>query len=314
MTSDSGPQRKFWQIALANLERQLGPGRNGLSSAGAATRLLRYGPNALEERRRLSLPLKFVSRFRNPLVIILLAAAAAISPTSCRNCARWCNQGCNIETVTTPSQHWVRLRRLPRATRPAATALEFPGLARRLRLPSGAATKSCAAHAMGSAYLDGAPRSSSAARCCSRTQAALVPVIAHGSWHRGHGARQPRAAQAENGGDRKAPGAGGVARDRHCNPRGPAADFCGRRGAAGPDPCLSGTQGARGSTIRDWGAFPSASTRDPDRRHPPRLRTLACTSLAGGARPRRLDALEHSVRGVSGFVDEAERYVPVKIR
>src|SRR6202040_1865072 len=75
MTSDIGPKRKFWQIALADLERQLGAGRNGLSSAEAAARRLRYGPNTLEERRRLSLPLKFLSRFRNPLVIILLAAA-----------------------------------------------------------------------------------------------------------------------------------------------------------------------------------------------------------------------------------------------
>jgi Mg2+-importing ATPase len=75
MTSDSGPEREFWQIALADLERQLGAGRNGLTSAEAAARRLRYGPNTLEERRRLSLPLKFLSRFRNPLVIILLAAA-----------------------------------------------------------------------------------------------------------------------------------------------------------------------------------------------------------------------------------------------
>src|SRR6202043_485286 len=75
MTSDIGPERKFWQIALADLERQLGAGRNGLSSGEAAARRLRYGPNTLEERRRLSLPLKFLSRFRNPLVIILLAAA-----------------------------------------------------------------------------------------------------------------------------------------------------------------------------------------------------------------------------------------------
>jgi len=75
MTSDSGPERKFWQIALADLERQLGAGRNGISSAEAAARRLRNGPNTLEERRRLSLPLKFLSRFRNPLVIILLAAA-----------------------------------------------------------------------------------------------------------------------------------------------------------------------------------------------------------------------------------------------
>jgi Cation transporter/ATPase, N-terminus len=58
MTSDSGPERKFWQIALADLERQLGAGRNGISSAEAAGRRLRYGPNTLEERRRLSLPLK----------------------------------------------------------------------------------------------------------------------------------------------------------------------------------------------------------------------------------------------------------------
>ena len=35
MTSDSGPERKFWQIALADLERQLGAGPNGLSSAEA---------------------------------------------------------------------------------------------------------------------------------------------------------------------------------------------------------------------------------------------------------------------------------------
>ena len=76
MTSDGGCERKFWQVALTDLERQLGTGRNGLSSAEAAARQLRYGPNILEERRRLSLPLKFLSRFRNPLVIILLVAAA----------------------------------------------------------------------------------------------------------------------------------------------------------------------------------------------------------------------------------------------
>src|SRR5271167_2463785 len=77
MTSDGGPrERNFWQIALADLERQLGASPNGLSSAEAALRLLRFGPNTLEGRRRLSLPLKFLGRFRNPLVIILLVAAA----------------------------------------------------------------------------------------------------------------------------------------------------------------------------------------------------------------------------------------------
>src|SRR5271166_1321181 len=76
MTPESGPEPKFWQIPLADLEQRLGADRNGLSSAEVAARRLRYGPNTLEERRRLSLSLKFLSRFRNPLVLILLAAAA----------------------------------------------------------------------------------------------------------------------------------------------------------------------------------------------------------------------------------------------
>ena len=71
---DSALKTKFWQTGLADLERQLGTGRDGLGSAEAAARQLRYGPNTLEERRRVSLPLRFLSRFRNPLVLILLAA------------------------------------------------------------------------------------------------------------------------------------------------------------------------------------------------------------------------------------------------
>jgi P-type Mg2+ transporter len=66
----------FWQIPLAELERQLCIGSDGLSSAEAAARLLRYGANTLNVRRRYSLLLKILSRFRNPLVLILLFAAA----------------------------------------------------------------------------------------------------------------------------------------------------------------------------------------------------------------------------------------------
>jgi Mg2+-importing ATPase len=74
MNSASG--EAFWHIPLAELERQLGTGSNGLSSAEAAIRLLRYGANTLDARQRYSLLLKILSRFRNPLVLILLAAAA----------------------------------------------------------------------------------------------------------------------------------------------------------------------------------------------------------------------------------------------
>ena len=81
MTSDSRSDWKFWQFALADLKKQLAAGENGLTSTEAAARRLRYGPNSLEERRHMSLPLKFLSRFRNPLVIILLVAAGISAGT-----------------------------------------------------------------------------------------------------------------------------------------------------------------------------------------------------------------------------------------
>ena len=81
MTPENGSEPNFWQIALADLEQHLGADRNGLSSAEVVARRLRCGPNTLEKRRRLSLSLKFLSRFRNPLVLILLAAAAVSALT-----------------------------------------------------------------------------------------------------------------------------------------------------------------------------------------------------------------------------------------
>ncbi|MGB9295995.1 MAG: magnesium-translocating P-type ATPase, partial [Pseudolabrys sp.] len=48
---------------------------NGLSSMEAAARLLRYGANTLDSRQKYSFLLKVLSRFRNPLVLILLVAA-----------------------------------------------------------------------------------------------------------------------------------------------------------------------------------------------------------------------------------------------
>src|SRR6202158_1112677 len=87
MNSDSRAQQKFWQRAIGDLEGELGSGKDGLSSAEAAARRVRYGPNILEQRQRLSLPVKFLRRFRNPLVLILLAAAVISGitgdPTAC---------------------------------------------------------------------------------------------------------------------------------------------------------------------------------------------------------------------------------------
>lgn len=48
----------------------------GLSQAEAEARLRRYGPNVFRERQERSLLVQYLSRFRNPLVLILLAASA----------------------------------------------------------------------------------------------------------------------------------------------------------------------------------------------------------------------------------------------
>ncbi len=49
---------------------------DGLSAVEAATRLARFGPNALPEGRRRSLAAVFVHQFQSPLIYLLLAAAA----------------------------------------------------------------------------------------------------------------------------------------------------------------------------------------------------------------------------------------------
>jgi Mg2+-importing ATPase len=53
------------------------PAEAGLSSAEAAARLVQCGPNLFRQRRGRSLLRQYLIRFRNPLVIILLAASAA---------------------------------------------------------------------------------------------------------------------------------------------------------------------------------------------------------------------------------------------
>ena len=49
---------------------------NGLTSAEAQARLAEFGPNLFDVRQQQPLVLQFLSRFRNPLVILLLAASA----------------------------------------------------------------------------------------------------------------------------------------------------------------------------------------------------------------------------------------------
>lgn len=53
----------------------------GLTSAEVAVRLVRYGPNLLRPGRKRVLLLQFLSKFLNPLVLILLATSFVLALT-----------------------------------------------------------------------------------------------------------------------------------------------------------------------------------------------------------------------------------------
>src|SRR3954451_12701847 len=71
MPEDQAP---FWREPLADLSARLGATPAGLSSAEAAARQARYGPNLLRAARRQTFLLLALSRFRNPLVLLLVVA------------------------------------------------------------------------------------------------------------------------------------------------------------------------------------------------------------------------------------------------
>jgi Mg2+-importing ATPase len=66
----------WWLKPLADPHAELATDAAGLSSAEARSRLAEFGPNLLRNHRERPLVLQFLSRFRNPLVILLLVASA----------------------------------------------------------------------------------------------------------------------------------------------------------------------------------------------------------------------------------------------
>ena len=70
-----GGTPEFWRSGLQALEAELRVDGSGLDEAEAARRLAEHGPNLLRPRRERALVLQFISRFGNPLVVLLLAAA-----------------------------------------------------------------------------------------------------------------------------------------------------------------------------------------------------------------------------------------------
>ncbi len=66
----------FWQLPIAELLKHMGADPAGLGSAEAAARLERFGPNEIHAERKRALLFQFLAKFRNPLVITLLAASS----------------------------------------------------------------------------------------------------------------------------------------------------------------------------------------------------------------------------------------------
>ncbi len=71
----------FWSAPVAMALERLGAHAEGLSSDEAAARLATQGPNRISDQPRRRLLLNFLARFRNPLILMLLAAAAVSAVT-----------------------------------------------------------------------------------------------------------------------------------------------------------------------------------------------------------------------------------------
>jgi Mg2+-importing ATPase len=75
MPIDAKPQ-SWWLEPLSKETADFATAATGLSDAEAKARLAKLGPNLFRERQDKSLLLQYISRFKNPLVLILLVASA----------------------------------------------------------------------------------------------------------------------------------------------------------------------------------------------------------------------------------------------
>ena len=73
--------REFWQIPLDQLLVELGATPQGLGAAEAQNRLRQFGPNSLARESRFAPVAEILCLFLNPLVLILLGAAAVSAVT-----------------------------------------------------------------------------------------------------------------------------------------------------------------------------------------------------------------------------------------
>src|SRR5665811_1492195 len=70
------PDALFWNLPTESLQSQLEATQAGLSQQEARARSARFGPNTLRDHGERPLLIQYLSHFKNPLVMVLLAASA----------------------------------------------------------------------------------------------------------------------------------------------------------------------------------------------------------------------------------------------
>ncbi len=76
MSFETCPLDFFASHSSEEILSEMKSSKDGLSDSEAASRLAEFGPNEVEEKKEIGVVLEFLSHFRNPLVLILLAAAS----------------------------------------------------------------------------------------------------------------------------------------------------------------------------------------------------------------------------------------------
>lgn len=76
MTDPTTKEPTFWQQDLPDLLKSLKTTPAGLTSSEASDRLKNYGPNVFHPEKKYATLFRFLSKFNNPLIIILLLASA----------------------------------------------------------------------------------------------------------------------------------------------------------------------------------------------------------------------------------------------
>jgi Mg2+-importing ATPase len=75
------PGALFWNLPIESLLSSLQTVQAGLSQPEARARIQRFGPNTLRDHRERPLLIRYLSHFRNPLIMVLLAASAVSALT-----------------------------------------------------------------------------------------------------------------------------------------------------------------------------------------------------------------------------------------